>query len=572
METITIQGIKIGNEPRDACIRQMHDYFDFPQLYQIICEQGFNYRLFVEGLDVRYMRLLLGPKKTNEGDLDFVDMAEDAQTYMESQTMSYCTAYRGFYQVRVEAVLVLVRNYYKILRQGRADVVGDWPDVSEMEAVMREVLTELTKDGARCFSPQGAVELFIYCILHTAFGILPKGMPESGYEALRDDLNQSCPVTDEMLRTDSHVVFSEENMNGAGSIFEGSWSHTADDGRKETGAAKKHIENGMSHAADSSRKAEEAAEKRIKFGVPYAISSRKIVEILLEYYAGGSGDVNMKLVQLENKSDAVCNYRLGETVVSASVPAHSSVYALQKDGAYIGFLPRVALCGANWIQKEKNGSLRAYYDGRQRHLELETDMKQPAAWAYCNEFGTFVVDAEGRLDTKQVILDCIPQKKVVFVSAFGLDYCILMEDGSVICGQRKKDWEHLISAKIGWDYGIALDDNRIPILDDGRRLEDFHAVAAACGKNHYICLDADGGILTDSGLYESEPAFAVAVCFGKNNSGYAAAFRNYVRLYSFENCLLKQWDAAGVNEMEASDKLLVWRTVDAPGQLQVKVL
>ena len=518
METITIQGIKIGNEPRDACIRQMHDYFDFPQLYQIICEQGFNYRLFVEGLDVRYMRLLLGPKKANEGDLDFVDMAEDAQTYMESQTMSYCTAYRGFFQMRVEAVLVLVRNYYKILRQGRADVVGDWPDLSEMEAAMREVLTELTKDGTRCFSPQGAVELFIYCILHTAFGILPKGTPESGYEALRDDLNHSCPVTDEMLRTDSHVVFSEENMNTAMN------------------------------------------------------SSRKAVEILLEYYAGGSGDVNMKLVQLENKSDAVCNYRLRETVVSAAVPAHSSVYALQKDGAYIGFLPRVALCGANWVQKEKNGSLRAYYDGRQRYLELETDFKQPVAWAYCNEFGTFVVDAEGRLDTKSAILDCIPQKKVVFVSAFGLDYCILMEDGSVISGQRKKNWERLISAKIGWDYGIALDDNRIPILDDGRRLENFHAVAAACGKNHYICLDANGGILTDSGLHVSEPAFAVAVCFGKNNSGYAAAFRNYVRLYSFQNCLLKQWDTAGVNEMEASDKLLVWRTVDAPGQLQVKVL
>ena len=96
--------------------------------------------------------------------------------------------------------------------------------------------------------------------------------------------------------------------------------------------------------------------------------------------------------------------------------------------------------------------------------------------------------------------------------------------------------------------------DRIPVLQHGTKLPFADAVEAYAMENHYICLNAQGQIKTDSSLSVSETVYAVAIC----GQGYVLAEKNSIVLISFQNSIMQSWPNISSTEITASDDMIVY--------------
>lgn len=276
------------------------------------------------------------------------------------------------------------------------------------------------------------------------------------------------------------------------------------------------------------------------------------MEPLTPFYQGKtSGGERLYIVRVNNCAEDSIEVSIKDTVLSRTVGAGETVYLLCKGDAYVSFLPRFTITDET-VLKLEHGKLSTLYKNVTDYLD-ETHLT-PACWAHSNEFGTFLVDETGQPDQEMAWPEFWPDQKIVSVAACGTDYCILTEDGNAYSRLKKQGWDHLISVSLGLNAGIAIDEDRIPILADGNKVSGFRAVAAYAEENHYICMDAHGQVYTDCGKLQVGTATAVAAC----ERGYAVASNNMIRLYNFGGCEITNWQTGKVTELAASGNLIVY--------------
>lgn len=227
-------------------------------------------------------------------------------------------------------------------------------------------------------------------------------------------------------------------------------------------------------------------------------------------------------------------------------------------------MPRFSMVGETIILLENN-RLATLWKGKTDFYE--TRIENPVCWAHSNEYGTFIINQDGELDENNAWPGQMPEKPVVDVSAFGLDYCLLLNDGSVISGLSKAGWENVIGISLGLNSGIAINVHRTPVLRDGKALPLKKIVAACSSDEHYICLDADGKVYTDSGYKTEKTVYAVSICI----KGYVIAEENVLHLVNFRNIAVRIWQDVSTREVAASDKLIVYYDTKSNKILQLEI-
>lgn len=275
-----------------------------------------------------------------------------------------------------------------------------------------------------------------------------------------------------------------------------------------------------------------------------------------ELYTKGDGDGVLELVRIVNHGSAPVEVSISGSVLKRKVMPQDTLYALRKCRKYVSFLPRISISEDVAFCLEE-GKLLMKWQGEARRVE--TDFRVPACWAHSSECGTLIVDGEGRLDENCAWLGERLTQPVRSVSAAGLDYCLLLEDGSVRSAAQKKGWQHVIYAVVGLNAGIALDQSRRPILQDGRLLLYEDIVEAFAENSHYICLSSSGNVYTDRGLKTPMPVRAAALC----EKGYLLAGEASVILFSYQNERLKEWKGIKTTELAACGRTVWYRDWDS---------
>lgn len=271
-----------------------------------------------------------------------------------------------------------------------------------------------------------------------------------------------------------------------------------------------------------------------------------------DYYEGGTAEPGkIELVRITNRSSSITAVSISHSILSREVAQGESVYVLRKAGRYLSFLPRCAVVGDTLLLIE-NGRLCTLWNGSTSYMD--TDIQSPVCWAHSNEYGTFIIDENGCLDDVNAWPEAMPAQPVRSVSSYGVDYCMLLEDGSVDSRLPKTGWNHVLYVSLGLNSGIAIDSNRIPLLQDGSRLPFPDAVEAYVMEEHYICLNSNGQILTDSELSVDETVYAAAVC----RKGYILAHKSRLLLISFQNTVLHEWPDIHTTELTASNDIVAY--------------
>lgn len=271
----------------------------------------------------------------------------------------------------------------------------------------------------------------------------------------------------------------------------------------------------------------------------------------LAYETGSPDDGPLSIVELKNpQSHSVC-LTVKDTLLTRTIPGGASVYALRKNGRLVCFLPRFRLDGriATYLWQGK-----LYHECAGIREQVDMTLSRPVSWAASSEFGTFLVDQSGKPDETAAWPEVWPEKAIVMVDACALDYAMLLADGTVESRIRKQGWEGLLSISLGLNSGAAIDRTRQVLLPDGTRIRGIAAVEAKTCGEHYICMDANGRIKTDTGLALQEAACGVSV----GQAGFAVACREKLCLYDFDNTCRRTWNVPGITELEVGDGVLAY--------------
>lgn len=295
-----------------------------------------------------------------------------------------------------------------------------------------------------------------------------------------------------------------------------------------------------------------------KLCLPEYDTAKKIVvtkDIQIQFYDGSRPVYgNIELVSFYNDSDAPQHLIRDDGTVAAVMKPGQYSYLLRKGKEYISVLPSFIVCENALFQIDNRGQLKcSAVNGEGR---IESKVRYPASFGHSNYHGTFIVDADGVLEDGNLLVKDMPEQKIVSVSVFGMDYCLLLENGAVRTYIVKIGWDNLIFVAVGLNSGIAIDESRTAILSNGERLTGFKAFSADTWQSHYICQGEHGTIKTDSGLKVPIDATAVAVCSG----GYLIAGGKQVWLYPFEGeDPLATWDTGEVAALSADKNLFAYQ-------------
>ena len=274
-------------------------------------------------------------------------------------------------------------------------------------------------------------------------------------------------------------------------------------------------------------------------------------EVGMLYHEKLPGKEKIELVRISNRSQAQVMLYITDSVMRRDVMPGDSVYMLRKSGRYLSFVPRFSVVGETLLLLE-NGRLCTLWENDTSYLD--TDIEVPVCWAHSNEYGTFIIDEKGHLDDTNAWPVQMPEKPIMSVSSFGVDYCMLLEDGTINSRLPKTGWKQVFHASIGLNSGIAIGMDRIPVLQDGAKLPFEDTIEAYTMENHYICLNSKGQIKTDSNLSVSETVYAVAIC----EQGYVLAEKNAILLVNFQNGILQSWTNISATEITASGDMIVY--------------
>lgn len=97
------------------------------------------------------------------------------------------------------------RNYLK--SHDKPDAYDGCPEAAQMKECLQKTLAELTRDGKRQFSYQGASELYLYCLLCAQAGILPDESEEN-LRTLRERLDRLTPLSAQFFGDAAEVPVS----------------------------------------------------------------------------------------------------------------------------------------------------------------------------------------------------------------------------------------------------------------------------------------------------------------------------------------------------------------------------
>ncbi|WP_314725090.1 hypothetical protein [Enterocloster bolteae] len=482
-------GVKINS------IELFREYFDFEEIYNILKNDSFIYQNFVVSVFPSYFNsMFFGLHETDGSKRE--RNAIDLLSFPEKCTEYYPAYYKknadgNLVKIDVDEFSAYIAIQYESAHYDKkgnlryADLPGymDLPDVNGFAKSVNRLLHNISNGGNRLFSPEVAVAVHIYLLLHIQAGILPD--ESRSYQQLLHIVEENGPMD---TRTEKNIVIKE---------------------------------------------------------------SVECFEAGTLYHEKLPGKEKIDLVRISNSSQAQVMVYIADSVLRRAVMPGESVYMLRKAGRYLSFVPRFSVVGETLLLLE-NGRLCTLWENETSYLD--TDIEIPVCWAHSNEYGTFIIDEKGHLDDTNAWPEQLPEKPVVSVSVFGIDYCMLLEDGSVNSRLPKTGWNQVFHASIGLNSGIAIGMDRIPVLQHGTKLPFADAVEAYAMENHYICLNAQGQIKTDSSLSVSETVYAVAIC----GQGYVLAEKNSIVLISFQNSIMQSWPNISSTEITASDDMIVY--------------
>lgn len=188
---------------------------------------------------------------------------------------------------------------------------------------------------------------------------------------------------------------------------------------------------------------------------------------------------------------------------------------------------------------EPNRLMFETVEGKSMHIEVSDNV---VCWAHSNRIGSFLINENGKLDRANLYERILIQKKPIRkVVATNLDYGILFEDGNIVSGIKKKNWNNIIDFVLTTNHSFAITANRELIDKNGNTLGTNVAYVDAY-EEHYLCFDANGTIHTDSGLKlendkkVEKKCLTGAVC----KKGYVISVDNAIEVYNFRNECVKR--------------------------------
>lgn len=478
-------GVKVDS------LELFREYFDFEELYGLLKKDSFLYEAFLKSAFPTSIHLIFFGRYTPDGShhmqnpVDLLSVPEKCVEYYPLYFKNAPDSDSDSVSIDLHAFSEYIEGLYGLayLKMDGGLLYDFFPAVEDFKESTKRLLLTVSDGGKKRFSPEGAVAVYIYLILHIQAGFLPAESP--CFEQLTGILDQNRPLD---TKTEKNIILKNHtNCFELGQLYRGN----------------------------------EPEDERIE------------------------------LVCIVNQSPSMVRVAIVESVLSRDVASGESLYVLRKAGKYLSFLPRFSVIGDTLLLLE-NGKLCTQWKDTTSYLD--TDVKAPVCWSHSNEFGTFIIDENGRLDETNAWPEQLPSKPIMSVSAFGVDYLLLLEDGSAVSRIPKTGWDHLLYATIGLNSGIAIGANRVPLLQDGTKLPFSNVVDAHTVENHYICLDANGRIFTDSGLSVPEPVFAAAIC----EQGYVLAMESSLSLIDFHNHTLQVWCNIHTTEITASDDLVAY--------------
>lgn len=510
---LILQGVRIST------FSLLHSYFDFKELYKLLCSDENSYIFYdfcrndlkslkdklvwnyVVGQNTVYGtpnqhtgmgRFIISPEKClemeMEGQLLFNHCeakGPDRQQYVEVNNA----------EIFAEKMITLFQQACCVLDPDKynfKDIIKgvEPPSWVELRNAVRNAVMDLTEKGHRQFTYQAATELYVYFLLHALAAVLPNN--QDSMAVIKQDLAKLCPVSS-AARSNQKSFVLQANQFG--------------------------------HA-----------------------------EVPLLYYKGitNRGEL-LSVIELKNDSDKPVLVKIKDTISIRHLRAKESLYALRKGDQIVGFLPRFRMRN-QIVTYYSAGKLFNSFDGRREGIT--TSIRKPVVWADNDEFGTFIIDQEGNMDQMAAWPDVIPEKPIVLADAFGLDYCMLLHDGKTVNEIRKQGWDDnpIIMVNLSINSAVAIDELRRPVLDTGKIIDGIQAIDARTYNAHYICLDENGQIITDSDLRVFDTVYAIAIC----SRGYVVAYNGNVCLYDYQNTLQKEWAVSGVTEMEADERQIAY--------------
>lgn len=364
------------------------------------------------------------------------------------------------------------------------------PDADKFRKHIKTAVMELTEDGNREFTIQAAEKFYVYLVLHALAGIIPDN-PKS-MENIKKDLDKLCPISAYAKKYETCFVLQPNSLG--------------------------------------------------------------VAEVPFSYYSG-TVDCGEPLVVIELKNETAnpVIVKVKDTIIKRCVSPENSIYALRKGTQIVAFIPRFRLHN-QIVSYLWNGQLCHAY--RERRKIVETVVKNPINWVENNEYGIFIIDQSGNMDETRAWPKRKPEKAIVMVDSFASDYCLLFCDGETESIIRKDGWDQnkAIWVNLGLNASAIINEKRQVILGNGQLIDKMNAMDIKVYKEHFICLDEKGAILTDSNLNISETVYAIALC----SRGYILAFRNSVKLYDYSNTQKKQWEILGVTEVAVDESQIIY--------------
>lgn len=508
---LILQGVRIDTFPL------LHNYFDFRELFKLLSKEENAYIFYdfcrndlaqLKEANCLVWKYVNGHNTVYGTPNKYTGMARffnDPSKCIEIEFGEYhlfcsCETEKRYVKVNnidmfTEIMLSLFQQTSCVLNPGKYNFKDTMKGGTSLpwEALrnsVRKAVMELTEEGHRKFPYQAALEIYAYFMLHALAAVLPDN--QDSLIAIQQDLAKLCPVSS-VARSNQKSFVLQEN----------------------------------------------------EFG---------LAEVPLMYYQGITNHgALLSVIELKNDSDKPVLVRIKDTISLRYLQAHGSLYALRKGNQIVGFLPRFRMRN-QMATYYSTGKLFNSFNGKRN--VIETNIKKPVVWVDTADYGTFIIDQEGNLDQTTAWPNVIPKKPIVSADAFALDYCMLLHDGKTENAIRKQGWDNnpIVMLNLSLNSAVAIDELRRPILDTGKVIDGIRAMDARTYNNHYICLDENGLIVTDSGLCALDTVYAVAIC----SMGYVVAYNECICLYNYQNDLQKEWKVAGVTEMEADERRVAY--------------
>lgn len=482
-------GIKIRN------LEMLKQYFDFEILYNIIMDDPMQVLWFLEALKPKE-KIAVGSHF--EQLLKYFNMPE---CYMEVLSEGTGKPGKGEYpwwKYRSgEAVLDEERfldhmsmiyqadaRFHKTDQYGlsTAEPRAEFPNFIQYGESLRMPVRRLTKSGERKFSGAEALRFTLLFYLHLQAGKVE--IPEDA------------------------VAFMEQELRAeSGSSFESSQA----------------ILKGCKEDSQDGRGNE-------------LVISKNTDACDLPFYTGKEEQsAALSLVKIMNPSDRPKQVRLQGTHMERVVREHGELWVLKKGTLFAGFLPRFVVSDDTVVHPEQGALTFETKENEAYSLKLN---HRPVCWADCNRYGTFAVNEQGKLETEKLYEQIVlPQKPVVGVAAAGVDFCMVLKDGKILSGIRKRGWDNILFASITLNGGLAITAERNVVDASGSKLKVKNIVSVDCYESHYLCIDCRGRIYTDSHLKLDDSTIVLAGAVYEK--GYLISVGQEIAAYDFCNHLVE---------------------------------